>query len=96
MRMKASSAEGHVQSISDIEEGAGIFWCLHLGCCNRAQGALHQLTDEEVMEVEAKLSPGATEEERTAAYKRARNRCSQNPSFIVVSQSQEDITVSVY
>ncbi|CAL8464988.1 g4523 [Coccomyxa elongata] len=40
----------------------------------RAQGVLHQLTEEEVMEVEAKLSPGATEEERTAAYRRARNR----------------------
>ncbi|KAK9917197.1 hypothetical protein WJX75_001761 [Coccomyxa subellipsoidea] len=40
----------------------------------RAQGALYQLTNEEVMEVEAELGPDPTEEERSAAYKRARNR----------------------
>ena len=35
---------------------------------------MYQLTDEEVMEVEAELGPDPTEEERSAAYKRARNR----------------------
>ena len=43
---------------------------------DRAQGAMYQLTDVEVMEVEVKLGPDPTEEDRTAAYKRARNRSS--------------------
>lgn len=66
---------------------------LRCGSYNRAQGVLHQLTEEEVMEVEAKLSPGATEEERTAAYRRARNRCSQH-SFINTCQGQQHIKVA--
>ncbi|CAL8466464.1 g6000 [Coccomyxa elongata] len=40
----------------------------------RAQGAMHQLSNEEVLEAEAELSPGATEEEREAAYRRVKNR----------------------
>lgn len=43
---------------------------------DRAQGAMYQLTEVEVMEVETKLGPDPTEEDRTAAYKRARNRSS--------------------
>lgn len=31
------------------------------------------------MEAEAELAPDATEEEREAAYKRVKNRCSQRP-----------------
>ncbi|BDA50584.1 hypothetical protein COCOBI_16-2600 [Coccomyxa sp. Obi] len=76
-RSPSSEDSGEKGERSGSHQGASpsaVTGCKLSKAACRAQGVLHQLTDEEVMEVEAKLSPGATEEERTAAYRRARNR----------------------
>ncbi|BDA51156.1 hypothetical protein COCOBI_18-0320 [Coccomyxa sp. Obi] len=76
-RSPGSEDSGEEGERSGSHQGAGpsaVTGCRLSKAACRAQGALHQLSNEEVMEAEAELSPDATEEEREAAYRRVKSR----------------------